>query len=160
MSNTLYIARGLPGSGKTTAIQNKMAALCTFDGTEEDFLAWQAPTLAWCEADYFHGYPYNWKQENQANAHLFCSLSIEAHMKNNVNHVFVGNTNIKKRDYEKYINLASDYKYAVVFLVPNTPWAMDVDECLRRNVHKVPRETIQRMKDQFEEDLRYPTEKV
>lgn len=152
--NTLYITRGLPGSGKSTAIQNMMAKL--LEPWENPELTTFPPSMAWCEADYYHGTPYNWKAENQADAHLFCRLTIKAHLNNKVNYVFVGNTNIKKKDYQPYIDIALDANYSVVFLTPSTPWAMDVDECFRRNVHKVPRETIQRMKDSYEEDMRYP----
>jgi len=158
MVNTLYITRGLPGSGKSTAINSMMAKV--LEPWEDMNTTTFPPSMAWCEADYYHGTPYNWKQENQSAAHLFCRLTIQAHINNKVNHVFVGNTNIKQKDYQNYIDYAIANGYDVKFLMPNTPWAMDVDECFARNVHKVPKETIQRMKDSFEPDDRYPTVKV
>ena len=151
MVNCLYIARGLPGSGKTTAIHNHMMFIHDEAGKDNKLY----PSMAWCEADYFHGTPYNWKQENQQKAHEFCRLTTQAHINNGVNHVFVGNTNIKKKDYQPYIDMALQADYNIYFIMPDTVWGWDVDECFRRNVHKVPKETIQRMKDQFEKDDRY-----
>jgi len=156
MVNTLYITRGLPGSGKSSAITKHIALMAVAkygDGCP-------FPTFKYFEADYYHGSPYNWKQENQSAAHLYCRLSVQAAINNGIEEVYVGNTNIKQKDYQNYIDYATANGYDVKFLMPDTPWAMDVDECFARNVHKVPKETIQRMKDSFEPDYRYPVVKV
>jgi len=72
MTKTLYIARGLPGSGKSTALMKLSSEVF------EDELTY--PIIV--EADYYHGNPYNWKQENQHAAHTWCRETVFAHMRN------------------------------------------------------------------------------
>lgn len=145
----LIICRGLPGSGKSTTAKRLYERLM-----QEGFNACTE------SADYFFqpfmgGYRYN--KDHVPEAHWYCKASVaKALAIDGYNIVIVDNTNIKQEHYQYYIDLAKKYDYDVEFLIPNTMWAWDVDECFKRNTHGVPKETIQRMKDQYEPDNRYP----
>lgn len=58
--------------------------------------------------------------------------------------VYVDNTNARLDDVLKYANHAVKNGYNVYLLEPETEWRYNVDELLKRNVHNVPREGIER----------------
>ena len=144
LDKTLYIVRGLPGSGKSTDVQrhNYVQGLSLYKLNK---------SLV-CSADEFFGVPYTFEPSRLGDAHKFCQLLAEACMRNQTQIIYIDNTNIKRKEYQVYIDLAIKYGYTVKFLIPNTPWAFDVEECFRKNSHNVPKETIQRMKDRWEDD--------
>jgi len=154
MTNTLVIARGLPGSGKSTAVETHGAL--TVDHLE--FTG--APLITVCSADFYWGKPYKFDASKLQEAHLYCRLSALVGMKHRSELVYIDNTNIKRKDYQVYIDLAKEYGYNCKLLEANTPWVWDVDECVKRNVHGVPREAIQRMKDNYEIDNEFETIKL
>jgi len=157
MVKNLIIVRGLPGSGKSTAAETHSAIY-----VERHFLDWtgQFQPSWYASADEYWGTPYNFVPEKLSEAHLYCRLSTLVGMKHQAENVYVDNTNIKKKDYQVYLDLAAEHGYTCQFLESGTPWAWDVDECTKRNIHKVPREVIQRMKDNYEVDERFPTTRL
>ena len=140
MTNKLYIMRGLPGSGKSTQAMLRIN------------MAWG--TICYCSADLFHTNietdEYNWKPENVHYAHQWCQLEARSAMNQGFDAIIVDNTNIKKKDYQYYLDIAKQYDYEVEYLVSDTEWAWDVEECFKRNTHNVPLDVIQRMKDSYE----------
>ena len=149
MPKELIIARGLPGSGKSTAIDLHAAT-----AVESGFLDWTGGSpAAWhASADDYWGYPYTFVPEKLSEAHLYCKLQALVGMKHQAHFVYIDNTNIKCKDYKVYVDMAKEHGYTVKYLESSTPWAWDVDECTKRTIHKVPKEVIQRMKDNFEVD--------
>lgn len=150
-SKTLVIARGLPGSGKSTAIETH--------GALQDWHDWTGnPPMNWlASADDYWGYPYKFEPALLKEAHQYCQLTAKVGMRWQAMWVYVDNTNIRRKDYQIYIDLAKEFGYYVKFLESITPWAWDVDECFKRCVHNVPKEKIQQMKDNWEIDLEFET---
>lgn len=58
--------------------------------------------------------------------------------------VCVANTFTERWEMEPYIELASKYKTKLRILEPDTPWAFNLEELVRKNQHGVPRETIEK----------------
>ncbi len=154
LSKTLIIARGLPGGGKSTACADyinthgKSGMLWHVVSADRYFIS----------SNPKHVPVYRWSKDYISCAHLWCKLNAEkAIYVSEVDCLLVDNTNVKRKHYQPYIDLANQYGYTVKLLEPSTPWAWDVDECFRRNVHGVPLETIKRMKEQYEQDDRFET---
>ena len=132
---TLIIMRGLPGSGKSTRALNL-----------------QPDRNLHCSADdwFMQDGKYNFDPEKLHLAHGYCARKAELFMQRGATPVVIDNTNIKKRDFKNYLDLAAKYGYEVRYETSSAPWAWDVEECAKRNVHCVPKEVIQRMKDAFQ----------
>lgn len=131
----MIIMRGLPGSGKST--QAKLyanqynAVICSAD-------------------DYFmtDDGRYLYDADEIRAAHAVCKLKARVALAKGEN-VIIDNTNIKLRDMQEYFDMAKNYGAHVHIAHSPTEWAMDVEECAKRNVHGVPKEVIQRMKDNW-----------
>uniref|UniRef100_A0A8C4VDN6 Uncharacterized protein n=1 Tax=Falco tinnunculus TaxID=100819 RepID=A0A8C4VDN6_FALTI len=50
---------------------------------------------------------------------------------------------------------ARENRYEVIFQEPDTPWKFNVQELTRRNIHHVPRQKIQQMKEQYEHNVTF-----
>lgn len=134
----VLIARGLPGSGKSTKVR-KMAGE----------LAEQGRAVVVCSSDDFYVCPgckeYHWSADRIGFAHGWCRAKFDQALEDGVDVVIVDNTNVTVRECRHYAVMAREHGYDVKFLEPDTPWAFDVDELAKRNVHRVPREAIERM---------------
>lgn len=62
---------------------------------------------------------------------------------------FLDNTNIQPSDFKAYLLIALEYSYCVVFLKMK---AGDIDRHVMLNTHKVPRESIEKMKRNFKDN--------
>lgn len=121
----MYIMRGIPGAGKST-IAAKLV------GEKNVFAA----------DDYFyHNGEYCFDPEKLKDAHKYCQTNVEKAMKNNTIEIAVANTNIKQWEMEVYKKLAKNYKYHVVELTVKSDF---------ENMHDVPSEVVNRMKNDFE----------
>ena len=72
-------------------------------------------------------------------------LNVENLMFSNVSFIIVDNTNLTNKEREPYLNLAKQFDYEVIYLIPDTPWANNAEELTKRNQHGVPLESIKRM---------------
>ena len=134
MKKTLIILRGAPGSGKSTFAQRLIDQFKAKGCTAESF-----------ESDNFFldkDGNYNWDPLKLGIAHKWCRESVDKAMKRGVDAVIVANTNIRKRDVDTYIGIGKDngYDEVQIFRLTNK---FD-------NVHRVPAETVQRMRDGIE----------
>jgi hypothetical protein len=134
MSGVLFLVRGLPGSGKTSfasAIWNDYAV---------------------CEADkFFYDKEgnYNFDPSKLKEAHNWCKNEVETRMQDHQNNqqyypeIAVSNTFTQEWEMEDYFKLAEKYGYKVVSLILENRHGS-------QNVHGVPDEKLQIMKDRFE----------
>ncbi len=135
MSKRLYIMRGLPGSGKSTAAKNLSDNVFSTD----DFFMVDGE--------------YKFDPAFLASNHLKNQNAVLDAMKNGVAPIVVANTATKAWEMKPYVSMADSYGYEVVITYPETPWAWDADECAKRNVHGVPLHAIRAMALRFEKDL-------
>jgi 2',3'-cyclic-nucleotide 3'-phosphodiesterase/NEDD4-binding protein 2 len=134
MNGVLFLVRGLPGSGKTTfatAIWNDYAV---------------------CEADkFFYDKEgnYNFDPAKLKEAHAWCKNEVESKMIEHQNNqqyypeIAVSNTFTQEWEMEDYFKLAEKYGYKVVSLIIENRHGS-------QNVHGVPEEKLQIMKNRFE----------
>jgi predicted kinase len=134
MNGVLFLVRGLPGSGKTsfaTAIWNDYAV---------------------CEADkFFYDKEgnYNFDPSKLKEAHVWCKNQVEIRMQDHQNNqqfypeIAVSNTFTQEWEMEDYFKLAEKYGYKVVSLIIENRHG-------GQNVHGVPEEKLQIMKNRFE----------
>ncbi len=132
-----YLNRGLPGSGKSTRTKRLKKELEA-----------QGHKVLVCSSDFYHECPccghYNFRVAVLGEAHKWCQEVFRQGIDDGVV-VIVDNTNATVRECHPYVQYAVANGYEVVFLEPENPWAYDIDELLRRNVHNVPRDGLERM---------------
>src|SRR5690606_28515224 len=131
----VYILRGVPGSGKSTFVNKTLEELKKDHGNR--FLS---AAIASAD-DYFIRCDgtYDWNPKLLKNAHEVCRLKFERALENDVEVVFVDNTNIKEEHYQKYVTTAENYQYDVeVKVVGDYNKLENIDVYFQRNVHGVP----------------------
>lgn len=123
-NKTLHIVRGVPGSGKTTYCKKELH-------------------ITPYEADDFFmvGGKYEFKPEQLAQAHKYCQTNVEWAMKSDTQYIAVANTFTRAWEIKPYLDLAKVYGYEVVIHTCTGNY---------QNVHGVPEEVINRMKERFE----------
>jgi predicted kinase len=134
-NGTLFIMRGLPGSGKSTLAQQLGGVVYS---TDEFFMVNGEYCFDVSKLGTFHE-----MNQRRTEVAMQCREPV----------IVVDNTNIQSWQMRPYILLADQYGYRVEIKMPDTPWMWDVDVLAERNTHKVPRETLQKMKNSFQHNL-------
>lgn len=126
--NKLYIVRGMPGSGKTTFAESICDRVVSADDyhTDEDG-------------------NYNWKLENQAAAHRYCQGKTRTIMGTDKD-VAVANTFTTVKEMKPYYKMAKELGYTVFSIIVE-------NRHNGKNVHNVPAETLEKMKNRFSMEL-------
>ena len=134
MSGVLFLVRGLPGSGKTSfasAIWN-------------DYAVFEADKFFYDKEG-----NYNFDPSKLKEAHAWCKNEVESRMIEHQNNqqyypdIAVSNTFTQEWEMEDYFKLAEKYEYKVVSLILENRHGS-------QNVHGVPDEKLQIMKDRFQ----------
>lgn len=134
-TKTLYIVRGVPGSGKSTFAEALV---------HSDFLI--------CEADkYFVDREgnYNFDGSKLKEAHEWCRDRVETYMKDSLlndqfyREIAVSNTFTREWEMQAYIDLADKYGYRVFSIIVENRHG-------NSNTHGVPVEAVTKMKERFE----------
>jgi predicted kinase len=133
---TLYIVRGVSGSGKSTFAKKLV---------HHDFLV--------CEADkYFineENGNYEFDISKIRDAHKWCQNLVETYMKDSLindqyyREIAVSNTFTQEWEMEPYFELAKKYGYTVFTLIVENRHG-------GKNTHGVPDDKLQIMKDRFQ----------
>jgi predicted kinase len=129
MKKELFLLRGLPGSGKSTLAE-------TLGGYH-------------LEADMFFindDGEYNFDPQQLPTAHMWCKNMVGELMGEGVERIVVSNTSTQLWEMEPYLTMAEENGYTVFSLIVENRHGGN-------NVHDVPSEAIERMKNRFEVQL-------
>jgi hypothetical protein len=132
---------GIAGSGKSTlanviasghALNKESCAIC-------------------CADNYFtDGFGnYNWIASKVGEAHKYCRDRFTEAINYNVNCIIVANTNTQKSDYSFYEELAIKNNYFVQKILVGELTDEACERYVSQNTHKVPRDTIYKMRDRL-----------
>jgi len=130
MKPTLYLIRGVPGSGKSTFAQELEDACVVSYVLEAD--------------NYFINQStgeYNFDASKLKQAHEWCQLSAIRSL-NNQNSVAVSNTSTTEKEVETYRKIAEECNANFVSLIVENRHS-------GVNIHNVPEDKIQQMKQRF-----------
>lgn len=131
--NTLYILRGVPGSGKSTVAKSLVKEECV------------------CEADQFFVDPcdgvYRFDFKKIGLAHEYCRTKCIELMRKGEPKIVVSNTNTSEKEFAPYLEMAADHGYVVYFLVVENRHG-------GVNQHGVPQDKLEQMKDRIKSSLK------
>lgn len=146
----MLICRGVPGQGKSflakqIQLYNNKVGIKTEIFSTDNF---------WMLADG----TYRFDPARLGIAHQWNQRQVEIALdRENVSDipdcVIIDNTNLRFEELIPYLKIAKYRGVSVFEVVPNTPWMYNIDECVKRNQHGVPREAIERMMKKFETSL-------
>jgi predicted kinase len=117
---TMFLLRGLPGSGKSTLSEQLSEIVC--------------------EADmyFMRNSEYQFDMNGLPAAHFWCRSRCEAFMQNGEDTIVVSNTLTSNKELEPYIEMAEKYGYRVVSVVVENRHG-------NKSIHDVPDETMNKM---------------
>jgi adenylate kinase family enzyme len=132
--------RGLPGSGKSTKVNQMIEELNI--GPDEYVI---------CSNDHFFmkNGEYVFVGDKIKQACEACWKKFVHAINNDIQYIFVDNTNTMYWEYERYVDYATKRLY-MVEVVNLMDGGLTVEELTERNVHKVPSASIERMKARFQ----------
>jgi hypothetical protein len=126
---TMYIIRGLPGSGKTTLAKQLLSL----------------PNSKMFEADTFfinEDGKYLFNKEFLHQAHKGCQKDVLNALSNNVMNIIISNTSTTEKEVQPYLEMAKVFGYKVHSIVLE-------NRHLNSSVHNVPEENLYNMKERF-----------
>jgi len=130
MKKSLFLLRGLPGSGKS-AIANELSEEGKYPVYSVD--------------DYFtdlHTGSYQFEYDKNHLAYSQCLTNVESAMKKEAEKIFVHNTFTMEWEMEPYFRMAVMYQYIVhVMTVENRHG--------QKNIHDIPHELIEKMAEKY-----------
>ncbi|KAF0225720.1 MAG: hypothetical protein FD176_167 [Rhodospirillaceae bacterium] len=133
----MVLMRGLAGSGKSTLAAKLATENCGAVISADDYFVGEDGV-------------YRHDRSQVRSAHEDARRRIYAAVEDGCRYIVIDNTHITHRDMEEYFRLAARVSADVELVEPTTPWAWDVDECAKRNLHGVPGEIIQSMLARFQ----------
>lgn len=133
MSKSLFIVRGVSGSGKTTVAQ--MLSEGCFPHYEADMYFYDSDGN------------YNWKQQDLSKAHKWCQANVETMLSLSLPKVIVSNTFTTEKEMQPYIELAEKYGYTVFSLVVEHRHSGG-------SLHEVPEEILEKQETRLRGSLK------
>lgn len=130
----LIFLRGLPGSGKSD-IAKKLVGNGVIHSTDSYLIK--------------NG-KYEFDHDNIAKYHYYNLMSSIRSMKKGISPIIIDNTNMIAIHCINYVEQGKMYGYEIIVIEPDTSWAFDVEELVKRNSHDVSRDTIIDMLQKYE----------
>ena len=124
---TLFLIRGLPGSGKSSLIES----LRITHNVSADMYHINSEGI------------YDWKPQNVKASHEWCKNQVRNFMLKEYTNIAVDNTFTIFRELGPYFELAEEFGYRVSTLIVENRHG-------NKSIHNVPEETIEKMKVRFE----------
>ena len=129
----LILLRGLPGSGKTTLAK----IILQLRSTEEPEVLSADDFFEDKEGD------YNFDGTKLKEAHNYCQFRCSERMRQQKARIVVANTFTQEWEMDEYFKMAERYNYRVHCIVVENRHGNE-------NIHGVPENKLQQMKDRFE----------
>ncbi|EDV96577.1 GH16330 [Drosophila grimshawi] len=141
----MIIMRGAPGSGKTTLAKTLLQQIRVLDEHYSigDFVHSSDDFFVTCR-----GYEFNPTQ--LSDAHEWNKQRVLCKAATGWSPIIVDNTNIMVWEMQPYVQIAVQHGYVLELLEPKTSWCKSPGKLAQRNVHRVPKENIERMLDRYE----------
>jgi predicted kinase len=129
----LILLRGLPGSGKTTLAHIILQHPANL---EQEVLS---------ADDFFTNEEgeYNFDSSKLREAHNYCQFRCSERMRQEKSRIVVANTFTEEWEMEEYIKMAERYNYRLHTIIVENRHGSN-------NVHGVPEDKLQKMKDRFQ----------
>jgi predicted kinase len=134
LTHSLFLLRGLPGSGKST-IANALSESGKYPVFSVD--------------DYFTNQTtdtYHFKFDENHLAYKLCENNTEKSMQGNVSKIFIANTFTLDWEIEPYFKLASKYNYKIFVLTVENYHG-------HKNIHEVSQVQIEKMAEKYKVKL-------
>ncbi len=128
----VYLTHGLPGSGKSFRAKQLLDEFGGIILSTDNF--WIRPNGL-----------YDFRIDLLGQAHQWNQKRFEEEIDKRTNNIIVDNTNISWKECKPYATYAIQNGYTVEIVEPKTPWKYDLDECAKRNTHRVTKEIIENM---------------
>ena len=140
----LVLMRGCPGSGKTTLVSEVISYM----------FARYAESMMVCSADDWFiddDGVYLFDTSKLAGAHRYCRTVARKSMGLSLDLVIIDNTNTTWSEMKDYEYMGIEYGYDIYICEPKTWWKFNVDELTKRNTHTVPKDSIKKMLDRWQD---------
>ncbi len=143
MNKTLFVTRGLPGSGKSFLAQSIASKLYANDisvysyNTDDYFMKNGKYKFSYDEVE-------AWHVDNLSkvkNAILYTPKRA----------IILDNTHLTYGSIEPFYKIAVEYDYNFIFIEPNTWWKFNINELALRNKHNVSHEVLEGMLSKWED---------
>ena len=131
MKKSLILIRGLPGSGKSTLAKRLAGKTGVIHSADDKFIDENGI--------------YKFDIEKLSQNHFENFMDSLKSMKAGITTIVIDNTNIISAHCRNYVDAAKTYGYKIVVEETQTPWRFDIEELLKRNIHNVPRESLEAM---------------
>ena len=133
MTKIAIINRGVPGSGKSTFVTT-MREVSEANGL--------SVAVHSTDDKHMKDGEYRWEMKLQGQYHRENFEEFKVSMLNDINIVICDNTNIRQRDFSKYLDTAKELGYLPIAVTFSPD---DIHKHLLRNTHDVPEDTIKSM---------------
>lgn len=153
MTKTLYIIRGVPGSGKSTYVKNHLFDIHSVIHSTDDVVE-KVFAPKFIGKGGIEGYKAFFKYITETDnyglfgaAHKQNQENARRSMYKGIHKIIIDNTNLTPKECHPYVKDALDNGYEVMIIT--IPLKNTAEELDKRNIHGVPLEVIKKMIEKF-----------